>query len=207
MTPRDPDLDELTSLLGECLGRIDEQAYRLQEHGEDGSDYGTADLLEDAAANLQELVDALLVVDCSDDRVDVNQLVERTADAAVEGLSIPILFRRNLVDAPVEVTAPASYLKMAVQRAFTLATGSLAAGGELLVTTRVEGGAALVEIECLGTDDDLGHDTAVRAETLRAFVGDLGGRCDVRTNNDQLLLVLELPKVMATDRSESDEFA
>ena len=38
MTSRDRDLDRITELLGQCLGRIDEHAYRLQEAGDDPVD-------------------------------------------------------------------------------------------------------------------------------------------------------------------------
>ena len=60
---RDRELDRLTTLLGQCLGRIDEQAYRLQrvdDDAEDCADDGVADVLENEAARLQELVGSLL---------------------------------------------------------------------------------------------------------------------------------------------------
>ena len=37
MTSRDPELDKLSSLLGRCLGRIDEQAYRLLQLDDGGT--------------------------------------------------------------------------------------------------------------------------------------------------------------------------
>jgi hypothetical protein len=39
---RDRELDRLTTLLGQCLGRIDEQAYRLQHDDDDEQEVDTA---------------------------------------------------------------------------------------------------------------------------------------------------------------------
>jgi hypothetical protein len=59
-TPPDPDLDELTALVGRCLGRIDEQAFRLQQLGDmDERVFLVTDLLENEATELQDLLTSL----------------------------------------------------------------------------------------------------------------------------------------------------
>ena len=80
MASRDQDLDKLSALLGQCLGRIDEEAYRLQQDGDD-VDFDTADRLEEHTSELQGLIDSLMVVDMGSDETDVNSVVRKVAEA------------------------------------------------------------------------------------------------------------------------------
>lgn len=200
MASNDSDLDKLNSLLSQCLGRIDEEAYRLQQTG-DEVDFETGDRLEDETATLQDLVDSLLVVDLGSDETDVNQVVSRMVESCLQDLAVPIVVRQTLTSESARVMAPSALVTVAVQRALVLAIAPLGPGDELRLTTRVESGSVVFEIESLGSHPD---DYATeRSETLREFVEEFGGTCMVRCDRQDLYLVLELPQVMATDRSES----
>ena len=199
MARDDLDLDKLTTLLQQCLARIDEEAYRLQEDGED-SDYERGDRLEDEAATLQELIDSLLVVDLGRDEAVLNDVVTRVTDSCLQEFDVPIVLRTDLCVEASDVAAPASLVAVAVQRAVVLGMAPLQPGDELNLTTRVEHDAAVFEVESLGSQPD--RTDAERAETLREFVESLGGQCAARSDGNNLYLVLELPRVMATESSD-----
>jgi hypothetical protein len=200
MTSKDSDLGKLTSLLGQCLGRIDEEAFRLQEKGED-VDFDTADRLEDETGILHELVESMLDVEMNSDETNVNQIVARVAESCLQELTVPIVLRQTLTAESSMVVAPAALVNVAVQRAMALAVKPLGPGDELRLTTRLDCGSVLFEIESLGSHPD--SNAGDRVETLREFVEELGGTCQMRQDAEDLFLVLELPQVMATDRSES----
>ena len=200
MASNDSDLDKLTSLLSQCLGRIDEEAYRLQMSGDD-VDFDTADRIEDETATLQELVDSLLVVDMGSDETDVNRVVSRIAEACLQEIVVPVVLRTNLTRESSLVAAPSALVTVAVQRAMVLAISPLGPGDELRLTTRIEGGSVVFEVESLGSHPD--DHAAERAQTLCDFVAEFGGSCNVRSEGFDLYMVIELPQVMATNRSES----
>jgi hypothetical protein len=200
MTSKDSDLGKLTSLMGQCLGRIDEEAFRLQEKGED-VDFDTADRLEDETGMLHELVESMLDVEMNSDETNVNQIVARVAESCLQELTVPIVLRQTLTAESSMVVAPVAMVNVAVQRAMALAVKPLGPGDELRLTTRLDCGSVLFEIESLGSHPD--SNAGDRVETLREFVEELGGTCQMRQDAEDLFLVLELPQVMATDRSES----
>ena len=200
MTSKDSDLGKLTLLMGQCLGRIDEEAFRLQEKGED-VDFDTADRLEDETGILHELVESMLDVEMNSDETNVNQIVARVAESCLQELTVPIVLRQTLTAESSMVVAPAALVNVAVQRAMALAVKPLGPGDELRLTTRLDCGSVLFEIESLGSHPD--SNAGDRVETLREFVEELGGTCQMRQDAEDLFLVLELPQVMATDRSES----
>ncbi len=200
MTSKDSDLGKLTSLMGQCLGRIDEEAFRLQEKGED-VDFDTADRLEDETGMLHELVESMLDVEMNSDETNVNQIVARVAESCLQELTVPIVLRQTLTAESSMVVAPAAMVNVAVQRAMALAVKPLGPGDELRLTTRLDCGSVLFEIESLGSHPD--SNAGDRVETLREFVEELGGTCQMRQDAEDLFLVLELPQVMTTDRSES----
>ena len=200
MTSKDSDLGKLTSLMGQCLGRIDEEAFRLQEKGED-VDFDTADRLEDETGMLHELVESMLDVEMNSDETNVNQIVARVAESCLQELTVPIVLRQTLTAESSMVVAPVAMVNVAVQRAMALAVNPLGPGDELRLTTRLDCGSVLFEIESLGSHPD--SNAGDRVETLREFVEELGGTCQMRQDAEDLFLVLELPQVMATDRSES----
>ena len=200
MTSKDSDLGKLTSLMGQCLGRIDEEAFRLQERGED-VDFDTADRLEGETGMLHELVESMLDVEMNSDETNVNQIVARIAESCLQELTVPIVLRQTLTTESTLVVAPAAMVNVAVQRAMALAVKPLGPGDELRLTTRLDCGSVLFEIESLGSHPD--SNAGDRVETLREFVEELGGTCQMRQDAEDLFLVLELPQVIATDRSES----
>lgn len=198
MAPND-DLDKLTSLLGQCLGRIDDEALHLHEKGED-VDFGTGDRLEDETGILQELVESMLVVEMESDETNINQVVAHVAESCLQELTVPIVMRQILTTESAQVAAPAALVNVAVQRAMVLAVAPLGPGDELRLSTRVDSGSVLFEIESLGSQPN--GITSDRGETLREFVEELGGTCQMRRDGQDLFLMIELPQVMATDRSE-----
>lgn len=205
MATNDPDLETLIRMLGQCLGRIDEQAYRVQV-GED--DFQLADHFEDETALLQELVDSLLVVEAADDSgADVNEIVERVLQSCLNELDVPIVIHSNLTTDDSRASAPRALVTVAVQRALELALAPLRPGDELRVTTRRDNDDLLIELEAIGSEPAAA--ISDRAETLREFVGELGGTCELRCEQagSQLLMLLGLPRTRVTDRSETDGFA
>ena len=196
---REPDLDRLTTLLGQCLGRIDEQAFRLQRQGdEEDEDQQIGDVLEDEAARLQELVGTLLEQEQTREQCDLNQLVSSALTACVAELGVPLLVRQRLAPQLPTIACRPGQIAYAVQRAFVIAAGRLGAGDELLVTTREEHGQVMLEIESRGGERDDQLDR--RVQTLCEFVAALHGNCRVaHDERANLLLVLELPQHVVID--------
>ena len=85
MTKRDRVLDELTRLLGQCLGRIDGHAFALQRGEQDADE--AHDALERETGRLQELLDALLQSADTNEpaRTDLNRTVERVVRDTLPG--------------------------------------------------------------------------------------------------------------------------
>lgn len=195
---REPNLDQLTTLLGQCLGRIDESAYRLQLLGDDETDLDVHDVMEQEATTLQELVDSLLGGSESPAPCDVNRIVEQAVSACVAELGAPILVRERLGTNLPAIGCGASQFAYAVQRALVIAAGRLDAGGELAVTTRRDGDAVVFELESRGGRRD--RHLQERALTLCEFVAAFRGNCHIDLDDrDNLLVVIELPQAMALD--------
>jgi hypothetical protein len=198
---RDLELDRLTTLLGQCLGRIDEQAYRLQQVGdeaEDCADDGVADVLENEAARLQELVGSLLERADAPEQSDLDDVVHASVRGCMQELGSPIVVRQRLAGELPPIACTPGQLAYAVQRALVLATSRLDVGGELRVTTRREDDCAVLELEGQGTRND--RNLQDRAQTLCEFVSSFRGTCRVAYDEQQnLLIVLELPLALAID--------
>lgn len=194
MTRRETELDRITTLLGQCLGRIDEQAYRLQQSGEDETDYEACDALEREAEMLQELIDSAVMQAARAEPVDLNRVVEQSLRGCVGELGIPVVVRQQFArDLPRLACAP-SALAHAVQRAITLALGGIEAGGEIRVSTRLDGDVVLLEIESRTAEQPHLDD---RAATLDDFVKGLGGRCHVdHDGRGACLVAMELPAAL-----------
>lgn len=202
MAPRDVDIEELTSLLGQCLGRIDEQAYRLQNRDEgEAEDDQAADVLEEEASRLQNLVASLVeAVDTERlDTADLNRTVSRTVRDTLQELAQPVVIRQRLAENLPAVACKPGQLSYAVQRAVLLAIAYAGSGGEVELDTRVDDDGVLFElIARSGGHGDQRIDE--RATTLAEFVEGFAGRCRLDTDEQhELLLVLELPAVYATD--------
>lgn len=197
MSPRDHGLDQLTDLLGQCLGRIEAQAFRLQRDPDDSDETAVVAAFDDETELLQELIGSLLV--CAvDEHADANATVERALRGCLGDLTVPLVVRQRLAPALPRVACSPDELAFAVQRALALAIGPLPPGGEIIVTTRREAEAVVFELESLGAQPD--RHVRARSETLAEFVAGLHGHCRVESAADgTLLLALELPLALAHD--------
>lgn len=194
---REPDIDRLTNLLGKCLGRIDEQAFRLQRQPND-DEQEIGDVLEHEAAQLQELVGTLLEQEQSREEANLNLLVSTSLTACVAELGVPIVVRQRLAPTLPLIACRPGQLAYAVQRALVIAAERLGAGDELLVATRQEHDQVVLEIESRGGECDQHLDQ--RAQTLCEFLAAMQGNC--RVGHDEqanLLIVIELPQQVAVD--------
>jgi hypothetical protein len=197
MAHRETDIDHLTTLLGQCLGRIDEQAYRLQRSRDD-DDFATGDVLERETALLQELVSSVLQQTAQCDDADLNRVVEHALRSTVAEVDVPIVVRTRLDPRLPRIACAPGQLSYAVQRALALVLGDAAAGSEITVITRREEGAVLLEIE--SRDTAPGAHFAERSSTLGEFVTGLGGSCRCAADDRGASLVaMQLPAALVLD--------
>ena len=196
MARDDDELERISTMLRQCLGRIDEEAFRLQDSDGDEGDFGTADRIEGATEELQGLVESLLAVE-DPDEADVNKVVAERAAARLQKVSVPVIQRLRLADGDPVAAVSRATLANAVDRALAMAVTSIEPGGQLTLCTRGEDRAVVVELEVLGAGAQEG--VSERAETLRDFVAGFGGTCAVRSERGDLFLVLEVPRVMASE--------
>jgi hypothetical protein len=195
---REPNLDHLTTLLGQCLGRIDEQAYRLQQLGDDDEDCEASDVLENEAATLQELVGSLIEQAQTPDQSDLNRILQGSVASYLGELDIPIVVRLRLAPEPTPVGCGPGQLAFAIQRALVIACGRLEVGGELTVTTRKDGDQLVLELEAHGAARD--RNLQERAQTLCDFVDSFRGHCRIDVDDrGNLLVALVLPEAVAID--------
>jgi hypothetical protein len=195
---REPNLDHLTTLLGQCLGRIDERAFQIQQLGDDDQDDDLADVLENEAATLQELVGSLVDRCQTPEHCDLNRIVATAADACVQELGARIVVRQRLATDLPQIACTPSQLAYAVQRAMVIAAGRLDVGGELLVTTRRDDDGIVLELESRGGKRD--RHLRQRAETLCEFVAGIKGNCRIDLDDrENLFVVLELPQTLVVE--------
>lgn len=198
MSDRDYDLDRITTLLGQCLGRIDEQAFRLQNDEQELDEQGSADVLEQEAAALQELVGSLIDQHVDKEQADLNRIVEHSLRDCLAELGMPVVVRQRLTTGLPPIACRAGQLAYAVQRAVMLTLSRVDRGGDILVTTRRDGNYAVFELECNGGGRD--RHLQERATTLCEFVAGFQGLC--RVDEDErgtLLIALELPTALVVD--------
>lgn len=206
MPAPDPELEQLIRLIGTCLGSIDEHANRIVDEDGEPGDYRLPERIDDEMAMLQELVESLLVVDLDHDATaDVNSLVRQVMTNCLDELQVPIVIRQALAVGDTTVPAPRALVTGSLQRAMLLAIEPLGPGDELRVTTRIEADDVLVEIESMGGEPN--RNLLDRSETLRDFVEEFGGRCQVRAEQRDLLIAIELPRARVPERSDSHGFA
>jgi hypothetical protein len=197
MPPPEPELDHITNLLGMCLGRIEEHAFRLQRDADEVEDLAVGYSIEDEASLLQELVGSLLD-QAAPEEADLNATIERAVQSCLSEVGIPVVVRQRLARGLPRVACTPGQLAFAVQRALVLGLGRLEPGGEVVLTSRCENGSLLFELESRGRQDD--RHLAERAETLAEFVAGFEGHCRVQADGDHtLLLVLELPAAFVPD--------
>jgi hypothetical protein len=192
------DLDHLTTLLGQCLGRIDERAFRVQQQSDDEPNDDVADLLENDAATLQELIGALVDRASVQEYCDLNRIVAAAVSSCLQELATPIIVRQRLAPDVPPIACTPGQLAYAAQRALVIAAGRLDAGGELTVTTRRDDDCPVLEIESSGGERD--RHLRERAETLCEFVATFRGHCRVDCDEqDNLLIAIELPIGITSD--------
>ena len=197
MPQREPELDHVTNLLGQCLERIEQQVARLADDDADLETLAAGCVFDDEAGMLQELVESLLDGDAPS-CANLNTTVQRAVQTCLGELTVPVVVRELLApDLPMVACSPGE-LTFAVQRGLVLGVGRIAPGGEVLLTTRCDGAHVVFEIETHGTEVDRYLPT--RSETLAEIVASLRGQCRVSTRADgSVHLALEQPVEPALD--------
>ena len=191
------DIDRITTLLSQCLGRIDEQVLRIQQQREEATDF-LGDVLESEAATLQELMDSLIQTVLAEDRADLNRTVAQAIEACLAETDIPVVVKQQLADGLPPVACAPKELAVAVRRAVSLVIGQMPPGGELTLQTRSEEQELVLEIECRNARRDRHLDA--RSATLCEFVANLAGLCRVGVHDSgSLLLSLQLPQALASE--------
>lgn len=198
MNPRERNLDRITSLLGQCLGRIDEHAFRVQSLDDIDTTLLTAEEIDNETAELQELVGSLLDNVVDEDEAEINHIVEQAVRSCVAAVAMPLVVRQRLARDLPRVACGPGQLTFAVQRAIGMAMNNLEPGGEIVVTTRRENDCVVFELESQGRETD--PHVNERAATLCEFVESFHGRCRARCDDQGTLLVaIELPVAYAPD--------
>ncbi|MBL8750173.1 MAG: hypothetical protein JNK78_13490 [Planctomycetes bacterium] len=191
-------LDRITTLLGQCLGRIEAHAADVQHMDEGATTFLTAEEIDNETAELQQLVGSLLDNVVQADDADLNHIVDQAVRSCIAAVDMPLVVRQRLAPGLPRVACNPGQLTFAVQRALGVGIGHLEPGGELAVVTRREGDTIVFEMESHGEESD--SDLDARTATLLEFVADMKGTC--RTDADErgtLLLAIELPVALAAD--------
>jgi len=200
MAHRETDLEQITTLLGRCLGRIDEQAFRMQREELDDDD--VADVLEQEAAQLQELVGTLIEANERLEHADLNRVIEHAVRGCVAEAGIPVITRLRLATGLPPIACSPGPLAYATQRAVMIGLQHLPPGGEVIATTRREGDSAVFELECEGGQQRADRHLLERTTSLTEFVAGFQGNCRVATDDrGSLLFAFELPLALAIDDS------
>jgi len=198
MNARERNLDRITSLLGQCLGRIDEHAFRIQALDDTDTTVLTAEQIDNETAELQDLVGSLLENVVDEDEAELNHIVDQAVRSCVAAVEMPVVVRQRLARDLPRVACGPGQLTFAVQRAIGIAMHDLEPGGEIVVTTRRENDHVVFELESHGRTND--RHLQERATTLCDFVEGLNGRCSAQCDEHGTLLVaIEMPAVYATD--------
>lgn len=193
----DSELDRLTAMLGQCLGRIDEGAFRVQQIGDDDPAAIEA-LLEQETATLQELVTGVVDAVEPSEQCDARPIIVRAVDACVAEVGMPIVVRMQVANGMTPARCAGSHLDSAIRRALALAASRMRSGDELAISAREEADTLVVELECAGGKRD--RNMRQRATTLCEFVDGFGGNCRVDVDGrNRLLIALELPKAVVRD--------
>jgi hypothetical protein len=198
---RDSELDRLTAMLGECLGRIDEGAFRLQQLGDTDDPASIEELLEQETAALQESIEDLVgTIEEDHDVCDVRAVVDSVVSERVAEIPVPIVVRMQVpADLPL-VRCAAVEMVGVLRRAIKLATRSVVPGDELALRARGEADAIVLELECSCTNNDLHMQQ--RSMTLCEFVAGVGGHCIVDVDDrGKVLIAMELPRAAVCDDS------
>jgi hypothetical protein len=192
------DLDRLTTLLSQCLGRIDDQIVRMHELREDAHDF-LGDVLEGEAATLQELIDSLIEHVVAEEQADLNRAVAQGVTSSLAAITMPVVVRQQLAPDLPRVGCGSSELAFALQRTLSLVLGQMRAGGELVLQTRLDGEGVVLEVT--GHDVRADRHLPERTTTLCEFVAQLDGHCEVHEDRGSLRLSIELPRATVAEES------
>jgi len=193
-----PNLDHLTTLLRQCLVRIDEQAHLVQRLGGKVTDSMASFLFEDEDTTLQRLLESLLASSAPDDHADLNRVVRQTVQSFLGATNTPVVVREHLAPDVPPIGCGRVPLTCAVRRALVLALGRTNAGPEITVTTRAAADSVVFEVARHSTVCE--HHLKERALTLCEFVARMHGEC--RIDYDQrgtLRIAIDLPRALHVD--------
>ena len=198
MRQHGPDPNRLTSLLRQCLARIDEQANLVQRLDGKVSGSMASFLFDDEDTTLRGLLESLLAWSEPEDHADLNRVVRQTVQSFLGATHIPVVVREELApDLPPIGCGPVP-LTCAVRRALVLALGRVDAGRELTVTTRAETDSVVFEVERHSTECE--YHLKERALTLCEFVARLQGECRIDFDGrGALLIAIDLPRALSVD--------
>ncbi|HZN41367.1 MAG TPA: hypothetical protein VFD82_21345 [Planctomycetota bacterium] len=198
MRKRRPDLEHLTSLLRQCLVRIDEQAQLVQRLNGRVTDSMASFLFEDEDTRLQSLLESLLESSAPANHADLNHVVQQTVQSFLGEATTCVAVREQLApDLPPIGCGPVP-LAGAVRRALALALGPMDDGREITVTTRAEGASVVFEVERHGSGSE--YHLQERVLTLCEFVARLHGQCLIDFDErGSLVIVFDLPRALPID--------
>lgn len=198
MRKRRPDLEHLTSLLRQCLVRIDEQAHLVQRLNGKVTSSMASFLFEDEDTELQELLESLLEPPAPAAQSDLNHVVRETVQTFLGETNTCVAVREQLAPALPAIGCGPAPLAGAVRRALALALGPMDNGREITVTTRAEARWVVFEVERHGSGCE--HHLKERVLTLCEFVSSLHGQCLIDFDErGSLLIVLDLPRALPID--------
>jgi K+-sensing histidine kinase KdpD len=201
----DTELDRLTQLLRQCLGRIDEAAFRCQADDSEIDHEASIEQLGFETGQLQDLVASLIDAAAKAPEsyaTDINQVVHRAMQQSLQQCVTPVVLRSRLAGNLPSVSCRPSQVAHAVQRALQLGIGHAGHGGAVEIGTRQDHELVVFELQAEGQGN---AETRGRAATLAEFVASWGGRCRIdRSEAGMLLLMLELPAASVFDDRQFD---
>ena len=200
MDKDDRDLDKLSDLLGEVLGRIDKNAGELVRSDADDPAQ-MAEQLESDTERLHGLVDELVqaALDVDElERSNANIVVEKCLRDFLQVIDYPLVVRQTLSARTDLVACAPSQLTRGIQRALSLAASHAGHGGELSVRTTTKRQSVIVQLHSSGHGTQ--HLTD-RTQTLRAFIEELRGELHAKVDSHGALdLEMKLPLAVEVDR-------
>ena len=191
-----PDPERLTSLLRQCLSRIDEQANSVHRSKGRVTD-SMAHLFDHEDTRLQGVLESLLAWSEPEDHADLNRVVRQTVQSFLGATNVPVVVREKLApDLPSIACGPVP-LTCAVRRALVLALGRTE-GGEITVTTKAEADSVVFEVERHSITCE--YHLKERGVTLCEFVARMHGECQIDYDQRGALLIsIDLPRSLPVD--------
>ncbi|HEX6811465.1 MAG TPA: hypothetical protein VF384_07570 [Planctomycetota bacterium] len=194
MRKRQSDVDRITTLLNACLGRVDEQARRVQQLDGQVTDPAASHLFDKACTELHGLMNSLLE-SAAADRADLNRVVHDTVRSFLGETRTPVVVWERLAPDLPPIDSGSDKLASAVRRALVIAASHMETGCQILVATRADSHSVLLDVEGHGTGCD--DNVLERSLTLCDFVAGLRGQCRIGSDeHGSLMIELELPRAL-----------